>query len=194
MPDLTEATRISSQTVLAADDPVSRVPSFITSVATVVATLGPQTRSGPGTEAGVGSAGIVIGPRHVDDSARHRKPRNTSQRCKLWCLHQCKDIEMGSLQIVTGREPMVVGRRSRARDCGSGLRAWSDSLQTSSGPEIRAGQIYRRRREMRCAERAFSEVVIAAVGDTSSDRTALSRPRRLRLIEFAGTTQSTLRS
>ena len=39
--------------------------------------------------------------------------------------------------------------------------------------DVCAGQIYRWRQELRCTERGFSEVVIAAVDDRGSNRAAL---------------------
>jgi transposase len=51
--------------------------------------------------------------------------------------------------------------------------------------EICAGQIYRWRQELHGAERGFSEVVIAAVDERSSDRTALG-PAPAIEIELAG--------
>ena len=51
--------------------------------------------------------------------------------------------------------------------------------------DVCAGQIYRWRQELRCTERGFSEVVIAAVDDRGSNRAALGAAPAIE-IEFAG--------
>ena len=93
---------------------------------------------------------------------------------------------MASLQIITGHE-----RR----------RSWSEAQKhaivaaafapgaivadVARRADICAGQIYRWRQEMRCTERGFSEVVIAAVEDHGNDRAAPG-PAPAIEIEFAG--------
>ena len=92
---------------------------------------------------------------------------------------------MASMQIITGHE-----RR----------RSWSEAQKhaivaaafapgaivadVARRADICAGQIYRWRQEMRCSERGFSEVVIAAVEDHGNDRAALG-PTPAIEIEFA---------
>ena len=92
---------------------------------------------------------------------------------------------MASMQIITGPE-----RR----------RSWSEAQKhaivaaafapgaivadVARRADVCAGQIYRWRQELRCTERAFSEVVITEVGDRGSDRAAPG-PAPAIEIEFA---------
>ena len=92
---------------------------------------------------------------------------------------------MASMQIITGRERRRWWSEEQKRAIvAAAFAPGAIVADVARRAEICAGQIYRWRQEMRCTERAFSEVVIAAVDDRGTDRTALGAAPAIE-IEFA---------
>jgi transposase len=92
---------------------------------------------------------------------------------------------MASLQIITGRERRRSWSEGQKRAIvAAAFAPGAIVADVARRAEIWAGQIYRWRQELRCTERGFSEVVIAAVDDRSSDRAALGTTPAIE-IEFA---------
>ena len=92
---------------------------------------------------------------------------------------------MTGMQIITGRERRRSWSEEQKRAIVSAAFAPGAILaDIARRAEVCAGQIYRWRQELRCTERGFSEVVIAAVDDRGSNRAALG-PAPAIEIEFA---------
>jgi len=92
---------------------------------------------------------------------------------------------MARLQIITGPERRRSWSEEQKRAIVSAAFAPGTIVaDIARRADVCAGQIYRWRQELRCTERGFSEVVIAAVDDRSSDRAALG-PAPAIEIEFA---------
>jgi transposase len=94
---------------------------------------------------------------------------------------------MASVQIITGREQRRSWSEPQKRAIvAAAFAPGAIVADVARRAEICAGQIYRWRQELRCTERGFSEVVIAAVDDSGSDRAALG-PAPAIEVEFVGT-------
>jgi transposase len=92
---------------------------------------------------------------------------------------------MASVQIITGRERRRSWSEPQKRAIvAAAFAPGAIVADVARRAEICAGQIYRWRQAMRDAEHGFSEVVIAAVDDRSSDGAALGRAPAIE-IEFA---------
>ena len=92
---------------------------------------------------------------------------------------------MASLQIITGRERRRWWSEEQKRAIVSAAFAPGAIVaDIARRADVCAGQIYRWRHELRSTGGGFSEVVIAAVDDGSSDRAALG-PAPAIEIEFA---------
>jgi transposase len=93
------------------------------------------------------------------------------------------------MQIITGPERRRWWSEEQKRAIVSAaFAAGAIVADIARRADVCAGQIYRWRQELRCTERGFSEVVIAAVDDRSSDRAALG-PAPTIEIEFADRTR-----
>ena len=92
---------------------------------------------------------------------------------------------MARLQIITGSERRRSWSEEQKRAIVSAAFAPGAIVaDIARRADVCAGQIYRWRQELRCTERGFSEVVIAAVDDRSRDRSALRQAPAIE-IEFA---------
>ena len=109
-----------------------------------------------------------------------------SHLCKLWCLLQCKGHRDGQrADYFANADGHGVGVKS--------ARLWQRpsrlerSLQMSPGaPRFAPDRSIGSTRRCPAPERAFSEVMIATIDDTRSDRAVLSHAAAIE-IEFAGT-------
>ena len=92
---------------------------------------------------------------------------------------------MARMQIITGPERRRSWSEARKRAIvAAAFAPGAIVAEIARRAEVCAGQIYRWRQELRCTERGFSEVVIAAVDDRGSNRAALG-PAPAIEIEFA---------
>ena len=102
-------------------------------------------------------------------------------------MHDARDIEMASVQIITGRERRRSWSEGQKRAIvAAAFAPGAIVANVARRAEICAGQIYRWRQEICRADRGFAKVVIAAVDDGGNDRTAHS-PSSAIEIELAGT-------
>ena len=81
---------------------------------------------------------------------------------------------MASMQIITGRERRRSWSEGQKRAIvAAAFAPGAIVADVARRADICAGQIYRWRQDMRCTERAFSEVVIAEIDDRGNDSAAL---------------------
>ena len=84
-----------------------------------------------------------------------------------------RDIEMASMQIITGPERRRAWSEEQKRAIVSAAFAPGAIVaDVARRVDVCAGQIYRWRRELRSTGGGFSEVVIAAVDDSGNDDAA----------------------